>query len=537
MGFFDRARKALTGAPVERVIYQDAPGPRITAQARRRHGKYGAPSREPAGSQYLENFYRQNAYSNGYSLVHLNLIRILIQTSPFLRAYLKQGQHSVVGFEGPTPSFAKVSNPTDKRRLEEAWKEWTVEVGVSGNDDFVSVLNSLVISHLTDGRSLAVTKLDSDYNMGIGILPLSRDWLAGQFMGGSPTEKVVDGESYKCRNGTLYKKNGRIYGFELYKEDPCLSRSVTNAAAFGFARGMESVVVPFSMVSDFTCYAAPWNCDFIPEELLSIIESTNHVTDMDSSVLKLMKVTINRLGMGIISEDPNNPTDSVQDSADPDAAADKFDELPLQVEPGLYHLPGSEKLDQFTPSMPSAGQERYRTRIEMNMAAALGQDHASLSGDLQNTTYSSARHGMLQARDAWRAHQKNLESKVLRKIMSTWLDWVYGNGILRLIGGRRTLAEACHSPWRHRGFPWIDPARDAISIKNKMAMAITSPQREANAQGENFLDLLDELAEAKRLMQERNILPADIHALAGIAAKGNSDAAPPPDKNDDDRDS
>ena len=534
MGISDSIRGFFKSPePLERQIYKEAPGPRITARSRRGFRAYKNPaSFNPTGLAGFDGFFQNNAYSNGYSLVHLNLIRVLIQTSPFLRAYIKQGQHSVVGNQGPTPSFAKVSNPTDKRRLEEAWKAWTEEVGVSGNDDFVAVLNSLMIAYLSDGRSLAVTKFDTDYNMGMGILPLSRDWIAGQFLGGAPSDKTVNGKTYKNRNGVIYKPNGRVYGFDVYKEDPCLSRTATNVGGFGYSRGMESVVVPFDMVCDFTTYAAPWNCDFVPEEILSIVDSIKHVTDLDGSMLKMMKTAVNRLGLGVVTQDPMAVPDSTQDFGEGDNEVET-DDPPLDFnDPGLYIFRAGQKLETPSPSMPSQQQENYRREIIKNMAAAVGSDYSTLSGDLERTTYSSARHGLLQSRDCWRAHQRNMESKVLKKIIGTWLEWVYANGTVRLIGGRRTIMEAMASPWRHRGFPWIDPARDAVSIKTKMAMAITSPQREAMAQGESFLDLLDEIAEAKQLMTEKNLLPADIHALAGISSGATQD--PPPQQEDKD---
>ena len=458
-----------------------------------------------------------NLYS--YGLTHMHLIRALITTSSFLRAYVKQMEINLVGSEGPQPSLARVSSNIDRRRINELWNEWRIDSGVSGNEAWPELLKSMVQAYAADGRSLGVCKYSDDYNMGFGVMPLPREWANGSFTYGGVHEKEINGTMMTCRAGAIYKPSGRIYGYELYKESPWNSRSsMYSAGYYGRPPGSETVITPFNFVADFSCVAAPWNIDFVPEDILTIITGIGHVADLDEAMNRLMKTVVARLGMGIISRitaDGLALGDLNYDADDPkgDSAYDD----PMDIIPGLYKLPPNERLQEFTPGVPNQGIDGYRKEILKNESAAVGLDVGTLTGDLERVNYSSLRHGVTQARDTYRNHQANMTAKVLRKVFQRWLEHAWTSGRLKLLSGERTLKEAAISPWRHRSYEYIDPTKDSVAVAKMMSMGLTSPQIEASARGRNALDILDDFAEAKKWADDLGIGPEDLAMFSGSA--------------------
>jgi capsid protein len=78
--------------------------------------------------------------------------------------------------------------------------------------------------------------------------------------------------------------------------------------------------------------------------------------------------------------------------------------------------------------------------------------------------------------------------------------WAYWS---QLTGAVRSPADATAVKWQPRGFPWIDPQKDAVGDLTRVASGLDSLTRQAQEQGRTIEEVLqeraDELALAKSL--------------------------------------
>ena len=76
-------------------------------------------------------------------------------------------------------------------------------------------------------------------------------------------------------------------------------------------------------------------------------------------------------------------------------------------------------------------------------------------------------------------------------------------------GGIAVYDQLDAAAWRPRGWPAVNPKDDAIANSQDLHHRLTSPQRIVEARGHDFGEVLDEIAEAHRMAEERGI-PLDV---------------------------
>ena len=92
-----------------------------------------------------------------------------------------------------------------------------------------------------------------------------------------------------------------------------------------------------------------------------------------------------------------------------DVPADDYDNnVPIiDAEPGTFHqLPAGVDFKAFDPTHPATAFADFQKGILRGTASGLGVSYASLSNDLEGTSYSSIRQGALEERDAYRDEQQ-----------------------------------------------------------------------------------------------------------------------------------
>ena len=501
--------------PIEDVIYPKS-GKRYKVGRRSSSLSFGDAS--------ADALYRTVSKGGGSGILRLYAIRELLKSSPFLQAFIKQGQQNIVGSNGPTPTFSRVTNSTDKRRISECFDEIKDDFGVTGNDSFPSVLKGLASGYLVDGRGFGVVKTDPSLNMGFGIQMLPREWLSNAFVNGGATEVDYNGVKHRSRNGVIHNKIGRVVAYEFYEDSPAMANALYlgNVTNYG-PRGGATVQIPAGNVLDYSIVTSSWNPDHIPEDIISIICGLEQIRHIDEDMVRLIRTFVNRMGMGVFVKNPSAPGGLESSNYDEymkmmmEGEASRkslVDDRPEEIGPSIYALELGEDFKALQSPSPNVNQTTYRREMLKGFCAAAGVDYATMTGDNERVNYSSARHAALNARDTWMNHQQRMRSTVLVKVIERFLEHCVVKGYLRLVNPL-SIKQATHSPWTFRSFPWIDPYKDAIAIKTKMSMGLTTPQQEAQAQGKDYRDNIFEIAEVKKFMDELGVTSADLANLSG----------------------
>jgi len=130
-----------------------------------------------------------------------------------------------------------------------------------------------------------------------------------------------------------------------------------------------------------------------------------------------------------------------------EAAAGIIDEL----DPG-------QTFKEWDPKHPSTAFKEFSGAILRGVARGLGMSYMTLTGDLNGTSYSSGRIGLLPERDRWRVLQQEVSMRFLRPLYRAWVPMARLAGALKVDG--RIASDLTAIAWKGRGWAWIDPLKD-----------------------------------------------------------------------------
>lgn len=145
-----------------------------------------------------------------------------------------------------------------------------------------------------------------------------------------------------------------------------------------------------------------------------------------------------------------------------DFNADDYDgTVPIiDAEPGTFHqLPAGVDFKAFDPTHPSTAFAEFQKGILRSVASGLGISYASLSNDLEGTSYSSVRQGALEERDNYRVMQAFIIEHLAMSVLSTWMQHVMEFNFIPIPA---TKFDKFYNAamFRPRGFSWVDPQKE-----------------------------------------------------------------------------
>jgi lambda family phage portal protein len=128
-----------------------------------------------------------------------------------------------------------------------------------------------------------------------------------------------------------------------------------------------------------------------------------------------------------------------------------------------------------------------------------------LGNDLEGVNYSSLREGRIDESDMWRGRQQWFTEWVCQPIFSRWLDMAILSGRLPIPARKADLYR--FPTWKARGWPWVDPEKEATANRTAIALALRSRTRILAEQGEDFEDVVEELAAEAAIMRAAGLDP------------------------------
>lgn len=187
----------------------------------------------------------------------------------------------------------------------------------------------------------------------------------------------------------------------------------------------------------------------------------------------------------------------------------------IKVEAGeMFELPAGYKLASWNPEYPHANFESFLKACLRGLAAGLDVAAHNLTGDMTDVNYSSARIAELAEREAWMILQDWLIGALLVPVFEEWLA-------LSLLSGRITFEQSGKAlpadkfdkfvrAYRFQGrrWAWVDPAKEADAQEKLLANKLTSRTRICAEQGEEFDDIVTELAAEDALIGAAGLKPA-----------------------------
>jgi len=198
--------------------------------------------------------------------------------------------------------------------------------------------------------------------------------------------------------------------------------------------------------------------------------------------------------------------------------------MPIQeVEPGMFEkLPFGWDFQAVDWQHPSGQFDAFVKGQLRGAASGGGVPYHSLTGDLSGANYSSLREGRLEATDQWSLRQRWFIDWVCQPIFERWLEMAVTTGTVKI--PTRKIPDYARPCWRPRGWKWVDPMKEAEAAKLRLALGLTTRTAILAEQGEEFEDVIEQIAEENAAMRALGLNP-DVPIGGAGTAGGQNDGA------------
>jgi lambda family phage portal protein len=183
-----------------------------------------------------------------------------------------------------------------------------------------------------------------------------------------------------------------------------------------------------------------------------------------------------------------------------------YDAAPVQLAGAkmMFTFPG-EKVTLTKPSHPNSVFEHFVRASLRNVASALGTSYEQLSMDWGQVNYSSARAALLEVWRGYTARRGHFAAQAVQPIYAAWLEEAVDKGTVKLPAGAPDFYAAkaayCAARWIGPGRGWVDPLKEAQAAAFRIASGVSSLEREAAEQGDDYLDTLRQIARERKEME------------------------------------
>lgn len=450
--------------------------------------------------------------------------RELVRDTPYGRQFLRLLADNVVGsgilLQARIKNARGEFNRTANDELERAWRVWGRPrfASADGRLSWVGIKRLAIQTVAADGECFLrkVNRADSPFGF-------SLQFIDADLLDETLNQAAADGRP-EVRMGVEVDGWGRptaYYFWERHPDDTTLAGARPNQRARVPAGEIVHLYVP-TRPGQVRGY--PW---FAP-----VMFGARMLEGYQEA-----EVTAARIGaaqMGMITRD----AESFASPPNGDGTAPDDEPLRIEAEPGsLTELPPGYGIEMFKPEHPTTAYRDFVRGVLQGIAAGLGASYASLSADLEGTSYASGRTGLLQERDHWRALQLFLIEHLCEDVFRAWLDQALLAGIAGIPGGMKLDSRVRPEQyeqieWQPRGWSWVDPKNDAEAAVLQLKHGLTSRHRILAEKGEDLEATFAELDKEKQLAEEYGIEITEAPALAEPAEAVETDGEEKPDAED-----
>lgn len=236
---------------------------------------------------------------------------------------------------------------------------------------------------------------------------------------------------------------------------------------------------------------------------------------------ELVAARVGACKMGIITEpaaaDPLYGGDDDEDNPET--------QLLAPAQPGQFLLlEKGQDFMEFDPKHPGQNYGPFIKAVLRGVASGLDVSYFSLANDLEGVNYSSARIGLLEERDNWRALQNFQIEHFNEYVYIAWLKSSIMTGSLDI--SVRDLLNVSEPTWQPRGWKWVDPLKEISAKVLAINNGLETRTDTVAEQGGDFSETVATLAGEQALLESSGVKL--LTEKAGTAAA--------PDPNDDDED-
>lgn len=386
-----------------------------------------------------------------------NRARALARDDVYVKRYLTLLKTNVVGEKGMTLQVKarNTDNSLDvigNQIIEDAWAQFSIKGNCTsdGRLSWIDLQKYVMEATARDGEAFVQIVRNRAFIHGIAFHPIEADMIDEQ-----KNERAKNGR--EIRMGIELDEYQRPVAYWVKKRHPGDLDFATYTVNVSERIEAKNIIHVYDPLRAGQTRGEPWMAPAITQ--LKMLNA-HREAELVASRMAASK-------MGFFTSDNGE-----------DAPADDYDNgVPIiDAEPGTFHqLPNGVDFKPFDPTHPATAFVEFQKGVLRGISSALNVSYASLSNDLEGTSYSSIRQGALEERDAYKMMQQFLLEHFVMPAYSAWLMHVMEFGYIPIPATRFPKFFAA-SHFRARGWQWVDPLKEVNAAVTAMHNGIMSMQ-------------------------------------------------------------
>lgn len=368
------------------------------------------------------------------------------------------------------------------KQVEDAFWEWSFKENctASGKLDFLACQNLFVTQLARDGEVLVQKIRNADNPFGFAL----------KFIDVSYLDETYDDQ--------LPNGNRVIMSVEVDRnEKPVAYWLTTPASEYMYAARdrKNRVRVPADeMIHAFLIFDDETQTRGVTWFHTALIDAKN-LHGYKEGVITSARAAASTFGM-LMQKDPEVDEFTGEEDEDGFERDVELDVSPLS----MNIVPQGYDFQQFDPKQPTQNHPAFYKSILMDLAVGLDVFYFSLSGDMEAVNYSSARVGLNEERDIWKAMQAFVTNNFCREVYADWARSAWLSGKLRLTA--KDFKQILNPMWRPRGWAYIDPQKEIAANVLALENNLTTFTEILASEGKDLVEHLETI-KAERAMADK----------------------------------
>lgn len=417
--------------------------------------------------------------------------RELARNDSYASRFLSLLKENVIGPAGITlqarnETGAGEPNEAANAAIEAAWGEWSrpLNCTTEGKLSFTDVCDLAIETVARDGEFLArIVGAWPGNPFGLTLQLLDADQLDHQY------DRPAVGAQNEIRMGVEISPWGRPVAYHVFKGHP---------ADYQISRiSQDRTRIPASQIIHLFTTRRPGQTRGVTW-FAPVLLDKRMLYGLQEAELVASRIAAAK--GGFFTQDPASAP--IPDPNNPNAAPKR---VTRGVEPGTWDtLPPGLTPHEVDPKHPNTAFGDFNKIILRSIATGWSTSYHALTGDLTEVSFSSIRDGTLRDRDVYKRLQRWFIEQFLERVYPQWLLWALTTGALKL--PTRDVADWSAREWQPRGWNWVDPLKDALTLEKEIELGINSRTRAAAERGRDFPAVVKDLQRERRMLEEAGLL-------------------------------
>ena len=438
--------------------------------------------------------------------------RELCRNDPYAKRYLRLLRNNVVGPHGVMmQARVKKANgdfdTTINDMIEAEWKEWSLPANctVDGRLGLRGVCAAYMEGMARDGEVIIQPMRGWANRWGYALRIIDPDLLDLDY------NHEATGSENEVRMGVEIDRWGRAVAYHMLPKHP----------SDGGRTGKRERISAKDLWHHYVV-ERPGQTRGVPWLAPAMIRM-KWLGDYEESELIASKLASHKGGFYTQSADLEEDPTAYRGGSDDDDD-DEEETLASESEPGRFDLlPEGVEFTAYDPKHPTDAFPDFEKAILRGISMGMDASYASLSGDLSDVNFTSARTGLKQEQDAYKWLQQDTIDQFLRPLYLDWFTHAVTAGALALPA--RNFPRWRQHAWLPRGWEYVQPREQTESDLAQVDRGLTSLTRIAAAQGRDLEEIFAERAREDAMARRYGI------DISGAASRPAPAPAPEPSQN------